>query len=505
MGVESRRQRKVAWCRISVALSLLLAGCGAAKAGEQPTSGHKAVTISWQLNDMASNSPLMKAFNAQISSYEKAHPWVHVKYIETNTNTNTQQAYLVTEAAGGHVPDVTWNQYGEVDAGTVPKGILTNLAKYLNRPNPYVNGNKRWLDLWRSSAVPYMRTPAGAYYLLMGSEVSTGIFYNKADFRTAGITSVPTSWAAWIRDMALLQKHGITPFLFGDGGSSCNGSWYERKFSSELLHSQLAAFDVNHSQVASGLDTVVAIDKGIISMKNPAYAAGWKLLGSIRKYLAPGSASYNPCALLTATTPPLSEVPPFVHGSAAMVWGGSWYIYQLDDSGFKGKYGFFPFPEITGATSKYSAGIDVTGTVGGPNGVGEIAVPTSRADRAMTAYKMHWVINLLQYLYSPQHEGAWVAGESQQSDIPLIKGATPLGAPGLSKLLPKGKVPVTVEGILDSSMGTKPALTGMRLLQAYLGGSVSYSAFAKRWDEVLRSGASTFAKANHLRVSQYLK
>ncbi|MCY0880126.1 MAG: extracellular solute-binding protein [Firmicutes bacterium] len=474
--------------------------------GSSAAAGHQPVTITWQLNSLTPNSPYMKVFNADIKAYERTHPWVHVKYIVTNTNTNTQQAYLVTEAAGHSVPDVTWEQYGEVTSGSIPKGILADLTPYLMKPDPYVPGNKHWIDLWTKSAIPYMRGANGQYYLLVGSQVATGIVYNKADFRAAGIKAPPATWAQWLNDMKKLKAHHFVPLLFADGGTdNCNSSWYERKFSSELLHSELSQFDVNHAQVASGLDTVVAIEKGIISMNNPAYAEGWKLLGSLRPYLAPGGSTYDACASLTATSPPLNPESLFVKGKVAMEWGGSWFLPQLNQLGFAGKYGVFPFPTITKATTKYSSNINVTGTVGGPNGVGEIAIPTPAADSSMTSYKMSQIINLLMYLYSPKVEGGWVANQGQESDIPLIIGAKAPSVPGLGSLLPKKFPPVTVEGILDSSVTTQAASSGIRLVQAYLGGDMSYSQFASQWQTVLTQAAQQWQQQNHVNVSKYLK
>lgn len=474
--------------------------------GSSLAATHKPVTIHWQLNGTTPASPQMKVMKSLINQYEHAHPWVHVKWVVTSTNTNTQQAYLVTEASGHSVPDVTWEQYGEVTSGTIPKGILANLTPYLMKPNPYVPGNKRWIDLWVKSALPYMRAANGQYYLLVGSQVATGIVYNKAQFRKSGITSPPKTWAQWIVDMKKLKAHHFVPFLFADGGTdNCNSSWYERKFSSELLHAVLPQFDVNHAQVASGLDTVVGIEKGIISMHNPAYAEGWKLLGSLRPYLATGGSTYDACAQLTATSPPLNPESLFVKGKVAMEWGGSWFLPQLNQLGFKGKYGVFPFPTITKQTSKYSANLNVTGTVGGPNGSGEIAIPTHAADASMTPYKMGQIINLLEFLYSPQREGQWIANESQRSDIPLIRGAKAPNVPGLGALLPKKFPPVTVEGILDSSVTAQAASSGIRLVQSYLAGDMTYAQFASQWQSVLTQAAQQWQRQNHVNVAKYLK
>lgn len=493
-----------------LAAAALLSACGGGSgastaASTASSSSHKPVTITYQLNAIAPNNPEMKVFNADIAAYEKAHPWVKVKYIETNTATNTQQAYLVTEAGGGHVPDITWDQYNEVDSGAIPSGILANLKPYLNQPDPYA-GNKRWISTWVPSAVSYMTTPAGGQYVLVGSDVATGIFYNKADFSKAGITSTPTTFAQWLVDMKKLKAAGFTPMLFGDGGQdNCNASWYERKFMSEFLHPVLPQFNVTHSQVATGVATAVGIDKGIISMSNPRYAEGWKLLGQMRPYLSSASASYDACSQLTASTPPLSEIPLLVQNKVAMAWGGSWFGYQLNESGFSGKWGVFTFPEITTATTKYSANLNVMGVVGGPNGAGEVAVPTRKADSSMTPEKMHWVINLLQYLYSPSVEGQWVGGESVNSDIPLIQGAKVEASPVLTKLVPKHVPPTVVDGVLDSALTTQAAFTGFRLIQAYLGGSMSYSTFATQWEADLKQAASSYVAANHINISKYLK
>lgn len=476
-----------------------------AKAVEAITS-HKPVTITYQLNGVSPNSPLQKVFNADIVDYEHAHPWVHVKYVITNTATDTQQSYLVTEAGGGHVPDITWDQYNEVDSGAIPSGILANMKPYFELPNPYAKGNSKWLDLWTAGARQYMTTPSGGMYLLVGSDVATGLFYNKADFAKAGISGTPTTFAQFLADLKKLKAAGFTPLLFGDGGTdNCNASWYERKFMSELLHNKLTSFDVNHSQIATGLDTAVGIKKGIISMADPAYAEGWKLLGELRPYLSPAGATYDACATLTASTPPLSEVPLLVSNKVAMAWGGSWFGYELNESGFKGKWGVFTFPEITTATTKYSANLNVMGVVGGPNGSGEVAVATPKADKAMTPEVMHWTVNLLQYLYSPSVEGQWIGGESSDSDIPLIVGAKVEASPVLEKLLPSKLPPTVIDGILDSALTTSAALTGFRLIQAYLSGSMSYSTFASQWESDLQQAASGYISANHIDIGKYVK
>lgn len=468
------------------------------------TADAPKITISFNAFSGPLSSPTNKVLRRLIAQYEKLHPSVTITWApnaagESIVNSN---ARLVALASAGQASDIVWEQYGEVTSGSVPKGILTDLKPYLDKPNPYVKGNQHWRDLWPASTLPYMTSPDGTMRILLGSIVEIGIFYNKAYFAKAGIHAAPTTWAQWVADMAKLKAAGISPFMFGTG-QLCNDSWYERIFSSEMLHNDLPKFNVDRQQVAAGLDTAVAIHKGIISMKNPAYAAGWQLLYQLQPYVAPGASTFDACAPVNSMSPPLSEIPPFVQGKFAMVWGGTWYFPQLDAAGFAGKYGVFPVPMITKESSAYSAAIDVRGTVGGPNGVGEMSITSQKANNTMTPAKLTQVADFLAYLYSPQNEGQWVADESTNSDVPLIKGAQAPSIAGIQMLIAPHMPPKTVEGILDGNLTAQATNAGIRLLQSFLAGEMSYANFASQWQAILDQAATTWARTNKVDLSKY--
>lgn len=491
-------------------LGLLGAACGLAGGTKRQGNGtagkaHPAnVTVTWQINAVSPQSPTMQPLITLIKRYEASHPWVHVQWVQTNNGGNSQQAYVVTQAAGGTVPDITFQNWATVLAGEIPKGILTNLMPYLQHPNPYVRGNKHWLDLWPKSMLPYMEINPRRIELLVGSNIETGIFYNRSEFKKAGIRSAPDTWSAFVNDLKLLKVRGITPLLFTLGNGQCNPSWYERNFETQLLHKQLSKFMVKKGLETTGLDNAVGVERGIVSMRNPAYAEGWKLLGSLRPYLAPGASSYDACAAVTANTPPLSPITPFVSGKVAMVYETTSFIPQLNAAGFKGKYGLFAFPKITPATTPYSANIEQRAAVGGPNGPGLLAIPTQRADHSMTPQKLKWVINLVQYLYSPQNEGTWINGLGEGANPPIIKGAKGANVPGLNLLLPRpGPEPTVIQGVLNGTLSVASADSGLRLLQSYMTGSMSWSLFTHKWDGMLRQGALQYATAHHINLSEY--
>lgn len=437
------------------------------------------------------------------AEYEKAHPAVSVDWLPTNTSSITQSnATLETQAAGGAAIDVPWEQYGPVDSGALPAGLLQNIKPYLEKPNPYVAGNKSWLSLYSSSTIPYMTNTKGQIQILLSSDVETGMFYSKAAFAKAGIGSAPTTWAAFMSDLARLKKVGITPFMFADG-SFCNPSWFERLASTSLLAGQVKSFDVDHAQVTSGLDIAVGIKKGIISMSNPRYAEIWKLLGQLVQYSDTGESSYDACSNPNATSPPLSTQALLVQGKVAVIWGGSWFFPQLDSAGFTNKYGVFPEPTITKATTPFATGTDTRGVIGGPNGNGQWGVTSQKADSTMTPAKTAVVMNFLAWLSTPKNLGYWIRINQQGGDIPTEPSAPTLNIPGLKSLVPSGKVPVVVDVLLDDVLGTAPSNSALRLVQSYVDGSASFSSFSSSWQTLLTSSAQSWAAQNKVNLGKY--
>lgn len=486
------------------AIAMLAAGVVPAYAANSSTQYVITVQLQPQTGDASSSQN--QAFVALTKQYEKAHPNVTVQFLPNSyTDISTSNAALLTKASAKAAPDIIWQQYGPANSGSIPNGILLNLAPYLNKPNPYVPGNKKWINTWESSYIPYMTKAPGQMYILLGSSIATEILYNKADFKKANITSVPKTFAQWIADMKKLKAVGITPLMFTAAGQ-CNPSWFERKINSTFLAHDLSKFNVMHSQVLTGLDIAVGVKKGIFSMKNPQYAAGWKLLAQLKPYMAPGASQYDACAAVNAVSPPLSPITPFMQNKFAMVWEHTGYLPQLNTLGFKGKYGFFSFPTVTKASSPFATGVDVTGVVGGPNGSGEWSVTTPAADSTMTQAKTNQVINYLMYVYAPKNIGAWVAGMGNDAYIPIIQGAKGGGIPGTQALLPHEKtIPDTVDSIINVALTNQAHDDGERILQNYINGTLSFSQFASQWDAMLQQAATQWAQQNNVNLNKYLK
>jgi ABC-type glycerol-3-phosphate transport system substrate-binding protein len=486
--------------------AVVVAGCSSGGTGTGGgTTSTAPVTIKAVLppNTGAISAAENAGLKTLTDQYEAAHKNVTVDWLPNNSSSITaSNAQVETQASGGAAPDLVWEQYGPVTSGSIPSGLLQNIKPYLEKPNPYVPGNSSWLSLFSASTVPYMTSPNGDIDIILGSSVETGMFYSKAAFAKAGIATAPVTWADFMTDLGKLKAAGVTPIMFADGGL-CNPSWYERLATSSLLAGQVSQFDVNHAQVTTGLDVAVGIKKGIISMNNPRYAEVWKLLGQFVSHSASGESSYDACSPPTQTTPPLTTETLLTQGKVGIVWGGSWYFPQLNSLGFNGKYGVFPEPPITSASSPLALSTSTVGMIGGPNGNGQWGVTSQHADSSMTPAKTATVMNFLAWLFTPQHLGNWIKIQQQGADIPTVIGAPTLNIPGLSSLVPASKVGTVVDVVLDDVLSTATTNSGLRLVQSYIDGQLSYSSFASQWQSLLTSGAQQWASANHVDLSKY--
>ncbi len=481
---------------LAATAATLLTGC----MGGGGTSNSSQVTIRAILppNSGDINSAQNSALKSITQEYQSKHSNVSVNWLPNPTSSiNTANATLVSQASGGNAPDIVFEQYNPLLSGSIPKGILQDLRPWLNKPNPYITGNKKWIDSFQSSTVPYMTSPDGAMRILLGSNVETAFFYNKAAFAKAQISGAPTSWAEMMQDLGKLKSAGYTPLLYATGGP-CNPSWYERLADTQFLHDSLSKFMVDKSVVTTGKDVSSGIAKGVISMHNPAYAQVWKMLYALRPYISNSGGSYDACSTPNAVSPPLSPQPLLVQGKVAMIWGGSWFIPQLNSAGFKGKYGLFAEPPVTKATSPYSAGVSTKGVIGGPNGAGQWSITSQKADHSMTKKKTDAVMDFMAWLFTPQHIGAEVKAWGQGgSYIPTVKGAPIPDVTGLSSLVPATAVPTVVDIALDDVLSTNTTNTGIRLVSQLMAGGISFSDFSNKWEQLLQSGAQAFDKQNH--------
>jgi hypothetical protein len=60
-----------------------------------------------------------------------------------------------------------------------------------------------------------------------------------------------------------------------------------------------------------------------------------------------------------------------------------------------------------------------------------------------------------------------------------------------------------VDVVLDDVLSTAATNSGLRLVQDYVDGSMSFSTFSTQWQSLLTSSAQAWATQNHVNLSKY--
>ncbi len=149
-----------------------------------------------------------------IKAFEKLHPNITINDV-AQPGTNYFQL-LQSAAISGNGPDlaVMWTGIYDLQYSS----LLVNLK-----------GNVPAADLAKMEGLqweaPDFNTSLGEYVMPLETQFYIG-FYNKALFKKAGITSVPTDWTQLFADCKLLKAKGIEPLVYGNGGQAISTEFY---------------------------------------------------------------------------------------------------------------------------------------------------------------------------------------------------------------------------------------------------------------------------------------
>jgi len=225
---------------IGAAAALAIAGCsssssssgGGSSTGTGSSSAPAQLTV-WRLGaEIPSEVSWMNGITAQ---FKKDYP----AYAKTKVNvvwipwTDVTSDWTNAEAGGKNAPDIT--ELGNTETPTeATAGALANISSYVNS----------WSN--KSDVVTGMLandTQNGNVYGVPWFGGVRGIWYRTDQFKAAGISSPPTTWAQLVTDAQMLQKkypgsygigapsndtNAVVSFIWGAGGqvaTQSGGKW----------------------------------------------------------------------------------------------------------------------------------------------------------------------------------------------------------------------------------------------------------------------------------------
>ncbi|MFD4554025.1 ABC transporter substrate-binding protein [Streptomyces sp. NPDC058469] len=174
-----RRRRGTLGTVAGTVLALLLAGLTGCADGQSTEAGGKiSLTFAWWGNDDRAQRT-----NDAVALFEKRHPNITVRTSFAGYPAYVQK--LATQAAGGDLPDVAQLDYRQISqyAGS---GTLLDLGPYLK------NGTLQTADFDKTL------TRTGVYdgkqYALPMGKGTTGVVYDAAVFKKAGVATPRPGW-----------------------------------------------------------------------------------------------------------------------------------------------------------------------------------------------------------------------------------------------------------------------------------------------------------------------
>jgi ABC-type sugar transport system, periplasmic component len=284
--------------------------------------GAQAKTISF-LSIWAENNDNAKLILDMTKDYQATHPNFKVDFELVDTN-NLQQKVKVL-LASDDLPDVFCYESGTPILELIDAGKIVDIEKATKDLGVY-----DYLDAGAVSLLKTLASNRGLYDLPLGMNVE-GIWYNKADFKKAGISAPPTTWDEMMADCDKLMKAGIQPFTAGG-----KDKWPISRVLNMYVMRRL------------GVDAMAKGVAGKISFTDPAFIESAKVVQDMAKK------GYFGTGITTVDYATAADT--LFAGKAAMLYNGSWFAENLNDAsrnvaGPDG-IGFFNIPTVKGGVGK---------------------------------------------------------------------------------------------------------------------------------------------------------
>lgn len=265
----------------------------------------------WTLN--FANDSANRAFQSIVKQFEDANPGVTIKVEQRGTDEH--KSALRVASGSNQAPDIYFMWAGLGLGGEfVKSGLALNMEKYY--------AEYKWDDRFLPVALSFSKDyPPGRYgvpYTFKGE----ALYYNKALFQKAGITSEPKTYDELVADAEKLAKAGIPAITFGG-----TVNWHLMRLMDELLETKC------------GLETHDALMKMKVSWaEEPCAAKAFEEL-----HLWTSKYTLKPFMGIDQ----LQSFNLFLAGRAAMMLEGDWLVGQLRDAKRLPDFGVFPFPTGT--------------------------------------------------------------------------------------------------------------------------------------------------------------
>ncbi len=433
-----------------------------------------------------------EGFQRLAREYQRTHPGVTVKVQVMPLN--GYETWLRTQipGAGDKAPDLfnanfAWGMY--------EKGLLVNLAPFLNQTNPYTG--KPWIHPPNRQFIEKFKTAGGVSFIPVDF-VEIAFYYNASLFRRLGL-SPPRTWEEMLALAQSIRNAGYLPFAVpGNADSYWSGTvgWIVRFFTDAYTRhwvplamsrpgdwdydpTRNAGFRLNLNDpyndslvIINGERLLDAVRKGAIRFDGERFAEAYTHIREFSRFWQRG---FHGASSVTAYNL-------FLTGRAAILLEGSWLIGDLTQdlaelpARARFDWGVFAVPALKASRFR----VPPFRGVGGPG----LVLGVVKKNPQQTAR----VVDFLMFLTSPQ--GAQIlVDEAVRHRRPL---SGPMLIPGV-KLPPdlqaryrpfegRGFEKLSFRGLMDEQQSVWEWTVWA---QRYMEGRISLQEFLRRYQRLM--------------------
>lgn len=424
--------------------------------------------------------------NTLVADYKAQNPSVEIEILEWDlAQTPEGLAKLTTGMITGTAPDIIFNRRQVAEANS-DKGWFVQLDPYLDMPNPYVEGNQQWRDIFVPEILHACKNSDGHWYVVPTSIIATCIFYNKDIFAKVGV-QIPETWAEFMAISQKIKEAGTTPLAISMGPNFMWVDWAWRYLMDMVMDSKMSQIaelppdKLGGMCAGKGFDTkqlCKAIKKGWYDATDKQFLEVPRLIKEWSQYWPEGF------------TQDLPNYEYFVEEKTSMLWDGTWSLKSMEyDDRRTFDWGIMrmTLPTLTKDSSPYATGIPAAFQAGQDT---EFSICTSCRDRDLAA---DW----LMFFSAPQNAGPLF------SDLGTLAPAV-VGAPVSDMMKP------IVEFMKQPDIRLCPRVglgsDGLDLecwqetyenLQAYVQDQISLEQFGDNVEKALLAAADRLSLANN--------
>ncbi len=395
--------------------------------------------------------------------------------------------WFTTQIAGGTVPAIAFSwgtRYQDRD-------WYLPLDEYLDDPWEYEGDYETWRDvfrdyLWTSNSVVNARGEVVSIPITVYPGASTGYFYNKSAFQSAGVESVPLTWGEFITASEKLEEKGyvgVAPWLYFNTTTTFDAWVFQSVMSPSYAAPLMDEMDTNGDGIMSVAEQVQACLDGLFSCEHD-YAKD--MYQNLKYYYT---------TMLKKGWASIDYNAQWLNGEVGIREEGLWAIPTENSNVVRNfDYGVFVAPQVSTDSSPYVQ--EIVYSNGPYQPAPDLGLNIMKAAVKGKPEVLDAAVRFLKYLSKPENVS-----------LICIENGGVLGAvknTGHSNLIDefiRQKFPITSTAAWPAGFTDEYKDQLNRRFEEWVNGDISDATFYRSIDNIQKNGALAFANSMGLTVN----